>query len=501
MKKRLLRFTIALFSALSAGAPAEVRLPALLQDGVVFQSGMPIHLWGMADPNEAITAEFRGASMSTKADSLGRWSIYLKPSEAGGPYQVKISGTNTVLIKDVLVGEVWLASGQSNMEFSTEQLRDAEKELAQADLPEVHLFTVEKGATEYPQTDLSSTGWRRCNAKTAAPFSAVGFLFAREIHQRRKVPIGVIESAWGGTSIESWTSLTAIGRDPAMMPLVEARGQRMEQQAEWELRRKRIDTEAAAARAKGQPEPSLPWRPDPPMWSLGQLYNAMIAPLTPFPIRGVLWYQGEQNTRRDGRPELYGRQLKTLIEDWRQRWAVGDFPFLFVQLANFRSNDTEDWATVREGQRSALEVRNTGMAVAIDVGDPDDVHPLNKQEVARRLALIARAEVYREPIESSGPLVHLVTREPGALRVWFDHVGEGLVVRGPALSGFEIAGADGNFHPAQARIDGESVVVHNDEVKEPKLVRYGWANDPRCELFNKNGLPASPFVEHLAVTH
>jgi len=470
---------------------AEVKLPAILQDGMVLQRDIPIHLWGMAAPNESVTAEFRGEKKSITADDLGRWSLYLSPGTTGGPFELTITASNTIRMRDVLVGDVWIASGQSNMEWPTIQLADhGAKELAQADFPNVRLFKVDRAFSEYPLLDVRSQGWRRCSAQTAAHISAIGFLFARELHQRYHIPIGIIDSTWGGTSIESWTSLEAIGSDPTMMPMVAARGRRMEQQAERELQQQQHD----AAIAAGKKVPDLPWRPDPPMWSLSQLYNAMIAPLTPLAIRGAIWYQGEQNTRRDAAPEVYGRQLMLMISSWRAKWGIGDFPFYFVQLANFRSGETEDWATVRDGQRQALQLANTGMAVTIDIGDPDDVHPLNKQDVAARLARVARSQLFGEKIEYSGPLFRQATRDSSALRLWFDHIGSGLEARGGALTGFELAGSDGKFRAAEARIEGNSVIVGNAEVPQPVAVRYAWANDPRCNLFNKDGLPASPFL-------
>jgi len=227
----------------------------------------------------------------------------------------------------------------------------------------------------------------------------------------------------------------------------------------------------------------------------------MIAPLAAFPIRGVIWYQGESNSILEGAPQLYGRQFETLIRDWRAHWGIGEFPFLFVQIANFKSTDLEDWAPIREGQRSALALRHTGMAVTIDIGNPDDVHPLDKLDVGHRLALIARANVYGESIEYSGPLFREVTREANGLRVWFDHAAGGLAMQGTTLTSFQVAGSDGKFQPAQATIDGSAIIVTSSAVAGPVSVRYGWANSPDCNLFNKEGLPASPFTASLPPLH
>jgi sialate O-acetylesterase len=492
--RKLLSFLILV--ALTRFTSAEVKLPAVLTDGMIVQRGVAVHLWGSADVDETVTVEFRGEKKSTKPDALGRWHIYMSPGTAGGPFPLTITGKNAIRFTDVLVGDVWLASGQSNMEFRTEQIQNAESELSNADFPQIRVLQIEKRSSPFPVPEAVTKGWHHCSRELVAKFSAIGFLFAREIHLRERIPIGVIDSTWGGTSIESWTSIEATGSDATLMPIVRARGLRMEQHVEWQMRREA----EAAAKKRGEKVPPVPWRPDPPMWSLGELYNAMIAPLTAFPIRGAIWYQGEANTRRDGAPDLYGRQLATMIDDWRQHWAIGDFPFYFVQLANFRSDASEDWPAVREGQRTALQVKNTGMAVTIDIGNPDDVHPLNKQDVAKRLALLARAHTYREAVEYSGPLFRQLTREGASLRVWFDH-GTGLAAKGGALTGFEIADADGQYHEASTHIDGETIIVESKGVAQPTSVRYGWANAPACNLFNKEGLPASPFQASLQIQH
>jgi sialate O-acetylesterase len=247
----------------------------------------------------------------------------------------------------------------------------------------------------------------------------------------------------------------------------------------------------AQAKTEGKPEPNKPWQPDFAAWAPSALYNGMIAPLTPFAIRGAIWYQGESNTGPD-RASLYARLLQTMIRDWRSAWGEGDFPFLFVQIANFNTEAEELWPVVRDAQRQTLALRNTGMAVTIDIGDPDDIHPKNKQDVGLRLALAARAIAFGEQIEWSGPLYRQITREEHSLRVWFDHA-NALVAKGGEVSGFEVAGADGKYSPGDARIEGASVVVTSAAVPKPVSVRYGWAANPRCNLFNREGLPASPF--------
>lgn len=486
---------------LAAFANAEVTLPVLLSDGAVLQRDMPMHFWGMAAPGENVSVTFLGHSGTATTDSLGRWNIYLPPAAAGGPYEVTIQGSNRIVLHNVLVGDVWVASGQSNMEFPMRQLKDAEQEIAAANPPRVQLLTIKHAHSEYPLSDASAKPWTACSPTSAREFSAVAYYFAREISQKEKVPIGVIESSWGGTVAEAWTSMDALTSDPGLMPVFTARAHMMDDMADTLLRQKQEAAEIESAKQKGLPPPQFPWHPEPEMWEPAALFNAMISPLTAFPIRGVIWYQGESNSIIARDPYLYGQQFRVLIEDWRKRWDEGNFPFLYVQIANFKSTAAEDWPTIRQGQLSALALRNTGMAVTIDIGNPDDVHPLDKLDLGHRLALIARAKVYGESIEYSGPLVREVTREANGLRLWFDHAGTGLTMKGAALTSFEVAGTDGKFEPAEARIDGDTVVVTSATVPNPVAVRYGWANSPECNLFNKEGLPASPFSVSLPPLH
>jgi sialate O-acetylesterase len=490
-----------LFVFLALPLWAEVQLPVLLSDGMILQRDLPMHFWGKANPAERVTVTFRSSSRTVTTDPLGRWHAYLPPALAGGPYEVTIQGTNRIVLHDVFVGDVWVASGQSNMEFPMRQLKDAEKEIAAATLNNVHVLMVERTHSDHPLTDIASSGWKHCTPESIREFSAVAYYFAREIAQREKIPLGIIESSWGGTVAEAWTSLDALSADASLMPLFAARARMMDRQEGFQLQAKKDASDAAAARAKGLPPKEIKWHPEPYMWEPAALFNAMIAPLSAFPIRGVIWYQGESNSIKERAPALYGRQFEALIRDWRTHWGEGEFPFLFVQISNFKSTEEEDWPTIREGQRHALALRHTGMAVTIDIGNPDDVHPVDKSDVGHRLALIARAKVYGERVEYSGPLVRQLTRESHALRLWFDHVANGLQVQGAALTGFEVAGPDGNFHSAEARIDGNTVLVSSSAVSAPLSVRYGWANSPECTLFNGENLPASPFMESLAPLH
>jgi len=498
MKKFLWLAILLLFSV---PLTAEVTLPVLLSDGAVLQRDLPIHFWGMATPGEAVTVTLLNHSGSDTTDPLGHWNVYLPPTSAGGPYEVRVQGSNQIVLHDILVGDVWVASGQSNMEFSMRQLQQADREIAAANLANIRLLRIDHTHSEYPLSEASAKPWAHCSPESVRDFSAVAYYFAREINQKEKVPIGVIESSWGGTLAEAWTSMDTLSSDPALMPVFAVRAHMMDGQADVPAQKKLEADAAAEAKSKGLPLPTPKWHPDPEMWEPTALFNAMISPLTPFPIRGVIWYQGESNSMIAHAPYLYGRQFKALIQDWRRHWGLGNFPFLYVQIANFKSTDAEDWATIREGQRSALELRNTGMSVTIDIGNPDDVHPLDKLDVGHRLALIARANVYGEAIEYSGPLVRQITREPNGLRIWFDHVGSGLTVKGSTLTSFEVAGVDRKFQLAEAHIDGGTIVVTSTAVTTPVSVRYGWANSPECNLFNKDGLPASPFEVSLPPLH
>ncbi len=487
-----------------AGLCAQMTLPRVLSDHMVVQRDLPVHVWGLAAPGEAVSVGFRGETQTTKAGRLGRWSIYLKPGAAGGPFQMTVEGkaeadggataaAQTITLDDVLVGDVWVASGQSNMEFEMRKAATAAEDLPHAAIPLIRLIMVKHNAAEYAQDDIETAGWAASSPETAKDFSAAAWYFAREIEQREKVPVGVIDSTFGGTMVESWTRLRALGEDSSLSQVFISRGRMTDREADALLEDKDRQKQIEDAKAEGKPIPQFPWHPELDMWAPGLLWNGMIAPLTPYPIRGVIWYQGESNSIVERAPTLYHQLFRTMIEDWRKQWGIGDFPFLYVQIANFRSGPWEDWAAIREGQLETLELRNTAMAVTIDIGNSDDVHPTDKLDVGLRLAQAARAISYGEAIEYSGPLFRQATPEGSAIRIWFDHA-KGLMAKGGELTGFEVAGRDGQFSPATASIDGATVVVSSASVAEPVTVRYGWANSPACNLFNGEGLPASPFT-------
>ncbi len=636
--------------ALAGSAQATVRVPALIGDNMVLQRDTKARLWGWADPGERVTAKIAGATAETVADAQGHWRLEIGPLAAGGPQTLEIRGKNALSFANVLVGDVWIASGQSNMEWPLARAADAEKEIAQARLPQVRLFTVSKATSRDPRTDVVGR-WTECNPDTAPTFSAVAFFFGREIQSTLGVPIGLIHTSWGGTPAEAWTSREALAAEPALKPMVDEWDRKLadpntereyeKAMAEWEKNNAAIDTgnagfpagwakpdfkdaewktmdlprmiesagllidgaiwfrravEIPAAWAGkdlvltlgavddfdttyfqgqkvgatgretpgywGQPRRytvpaklvrpgraviavrvfdrggdggfaggpadlaldlasggdapiSLagPWRfvveravgPMKPDWGSQPvrpdeqgaptaLWNAMVAPLTPASIKGAIWYQGESNA---GHAYQYRTLFPAMIRDWRRAFGQGDFPFELVQLANFMARRPEpgesEWAELREAQSMTLALPATGMAVAIDIGDADTIHPLDKQDVGHRLALAALANAYGRTIEASGPVYRSHTVEGAKVRLLFDHAQRLAAKDGGALKGFAVAGSDRRFVWADARIEGESVVVSSAAVPEPAAVRYGWADNPEVNLVNGAGLPASPF--------
>lgn len=481
---------------------AQVSLPKVLGSHMVVQRGLPVHVWGLATPGEAVSVSFRGETRSVTADRLGEWSTYLKPGAAGGPFDLKVQGTpvegsgpsmeQPIVLNDVLVGDVWLASGQSNMEFPMSRAATAVEDLPHADNSQIRLLMVNKRSSQFAEDDVDSDGWSVSSPVTAKDFSAVAWYFARDLEQREHVPVGVIDATWGGTIAESWVRLTALGEDASLAPLFISRGEMTDHAAQGVREAKDQKLLQDEARAQGRPVPQFPWHPPLDSWGPGLLWNGMIAPLTPFPIRGVIWYQGESNSALQRAP-LYHRIFRTLIEDWRRQWSIGDFPFLYVQISNFKSTPLEDWAELRQQQLATLELRNTAMAVTIDIGNPDDVHPTDKLDVGLRLARAARALSYGEQVEYNGPLFRQATPEGASIRIWFDHA-QGLMAKGGEVSDVEVAGVDGKWAAATANIEGATIVARSPTVAEPVSVRYGWANSPHCNLFNAEGLPASPFT-------
>ena len=471
---------------------AAVKLPALISDHMVLQQGIPVRVWGAADPGETVKVEFQGQSVSVKTAENGKWTAWLKPLVTGGPLDMTI---NSSVIKDVLVGEVWVGSGQSNMEFKLQTAVNHDEEIAAADYPMIHLFLVKKAVADQPAEDVTGA-WQVCSPASAKGFSAVEYFFGRHLMQNLHVPMGLIESDWGGTPAESWITRQAVESDPSLKFVTENWDKVL---ANYPAAKARYEQQLAAwpkavedAKAAGRTPPNRPPLPRGPghQNTPGGLYNAMIAPLVPYGIRGAIWYQGESNAN-EANAWRYRRLFGAMIQDWRNRWGQGDFPFLFVQLANYKSNPY--WPVLRESQTETLRLANTGMAVIHDIGESKDIHPKNKQDVGLRLALAARAIVYKQPIEYSGPMFQAATPENGALRVYFTHAEGMRSSNHDPITGFEIAGEDGKYVWAEAKVEGSTIVVSSPQVSEPATVRYAWADDPVCNLVNQAGLPASGF--------
>jgi sialate O-acetylesterase len=476
---------------------AEVRLPNILSSHMVVQRDRPIHFWGWADPDEKVTVALDGQSAESTADKLGKWSLYLPLHAAGGPFTVNVRGSNTLTIDDVMIGDVWFASGQSNMEMPLKgfpgnaTIKNSEAEIQSATQPRMRLLHIQKNTSSYPLSDYQDT-WTKCTPQTAANFSAVAYFFGRTISEKENVAVGLIDSTWGGTPAEAWTSFQGLTSDSSLMPVFSAWGTMMDAQTDMALVQaadKRADEAAEKAHA---PKPKHDWRPEPRSWGPAALYNGMVSPAVEYGIKGAIWYQGESNAGA-ARAPIYDKVFGAMVTDWRRHWQEGDFSFLFVQLASYKASAADLWPTVREAQRRTLSLANTGMAVTIDVGDPANIHPSDKQSVGERLALVARSIAYGEKLEFSGPLFRQAGRDGHDIRVWFDHAEELTTRGGGAPEGFEVAGADRNYRPASARINGSSLLVSSPEVPEPKYVRYGWKDVPVVNLYNSAGLPASPF--------
>jgi len=479
-----------------------VKLPAIFSDHMVMQAETTVPVWGWAEPGEEVSISLAGQSKTAKANTEGKWMVKLdRLKTAAAPQALTVKGKNTLIVKDVLVGEVWLASGQSNMALRVLGTKDSDNEIPAANYPLIRMFIVRSDGAAAPQDHCEGT-WQICSPKTVGLFSATAYYFGKELHKTLGVPVGLINSSVGGTRIEAWTSVAAQKAAPALAARV----------AEFEKEAAAFNPEAAKAKyekalavwkessAKTKASGDIPPRaPLDPVASrlklgreLGMLFNGKIAPLIPYAIKGAIWYQGEANSSPDRAP-LYGDQLTALIADWRARWGY-EFPFAWVQLPNFDGGEIRDWPLLREAMLHTLKVRNTGMAIAIDVGEADNIHPKDKPEVGRRLALWALGEIYGQKVAStSGPLPggHQIRGREVVLS--FTHADGGLVAKGGELKEFIIAGEDKKWVKANAKIEGEKIIVASPDVPKPAAVRYAWANNPDGNLYNGAGLPASPF--------
>ncbi|MEJ8843661.1 sialate O-acetylesterase [Lacibacter sp. H375] len=616
---------------------AQITLPKVFGDSMILQRDVAIPVWGQAVPGTSVIAQLGKIRVATKADSKGKWMIRFPKFKAGGPYTLKISEqgkkNNDIELKGILIGDVWLASGQSNMEWQVQQSKDAQNEIAKANYPNIRFLFVEHDIKLTPQSDIAAGQWKTCDTNNVKQFSAVAYYFARKIHKEQNVPIGIIQSTWGGTPVESWTSRDMLLSSPITKNTMLANdtlttqhfvNDTMNMNRFWDIvfnpqnnadktipspdyndaswsavgmprlvkdfgignyegimwMRKKITLPASFAGKDlvlniGHPEMNYSlyfngveicktiWNNNAKqsytipasivkngentislriamLWGGGGLnppadniyitdgntkvslagswlynkdieplmpkirnyhyypsllFNAMINPVIPYGINGFIWYQGEAN---DGDAYNYRKLFPMMINDWRQRWQLGNLPFLYVQLANFkRAKDLpseSEWAELREAQTMTLSLPNTAMACIIDIGDADDIHPINKQEVGRRLALNANKLVYKQNNIASGPLYKSFKKEGNRIRISFTNTGTGLSTKDDTeIKGFAIAGKDKQFYWANAVIKGNEVVVYCDKVAEPEAVRYAWADNPVCNLINKEGLPAIPF--------
>jgi sialate O-acetylesterase len=430
-------------------AHADVRLSSLISDNMMFQRDVPARVWGWADRGEKVTVRLDKLERTAAANERGEWLVEFPPLAAGGPYEMTVRGRNTILVKNILIGEVWVCSGQSNMEWAVVVSRDRDKEIEAAEYPSIRLFTVSKKQTDTPERDCQGR-WQPCSKQSIAYFSSVAYFFGRKLHQDLKVPVGLVVAAVGGTRIEPWTP--ACGVD-----------------AVAELKADKKGTN-------------------------GDLFNGMIHPLTPLRIRGVIWYQGEGNV---GDGMIYFHRMRALVAGWRHVWGQGDFPFYYVQIAplNWGGKSGYEQPALWEAQTAALRIPNTGMVVTNDIGNIGDAHPRNKQEVGRRLALWALAKTYgQREVVCASPIYKAMRVEGNRIRISFAGASGGLGSRNDKpLTWFQIAGADRKFVSAQARIDGETVVVWSEQIDKPVAVRFAWHQIAEHNLMNQAGLPASPF--------
>jgi len=636
---------IALIHFFTLTAQANVRLPKLVGDHMVLQRDTRLPIWGWADQGEKVTVAFRGKTYTAKPGTDGKWMVTLPSTPAGGPYEMTIKGKNVLTIRDILVGEVWLGSGQSNMEWNLSwTVNNYKQEIAQANFPQIRLFNVKDATSLTPRQEMESDGWKLCSPETIGSFSAVAYFFGRDLHQQYQVPVGLITSDWGGTPAEAWTSAATLKSLPdfrSYVENVEKNGANLEkdfreykeQMAAWQ---KQYGTQDRGYPGNGKtwadadfdasswPLMKLPalWEqpnilpdfdgvvwfrkvvtlteadagkpltlnlaqiddadttwfngekvgstngysisrkytvpgnlvkagrnvitvrvvdmgsgggiygnakelsaevggktislagdwsyqtafdirtmPKRPAASFDQnspmaLFNAMIAPLIPYAIKGAIWYQGESNA---GRAYQYRSLFPAMISDWRQRWGY-DFPFLFVQLAGYMKDKDEpadyEWAELREAQTQTLSLPNTGMAVSIDIGDPSDIHPRNKQDVGKRLALAARKVAYGEQqVTYAGPTFESMTVDGSRVRIQFKNLGSGLWIKDKYgyVKGFAVAGSDKKFTWAKAYQDGNEIVIYSEPTTTPVAVRYNWSNSPDGNIYNREGLPAVPF--------
>ena len=460
---RIPLIALSLFCLFIQGANAQVQLPSIFNDHMVLQQQFDAPVWGWAKPGTRVNIEagWSDQKVSVVADSEGKWTAKISTPAAGGPYTMSI---NEHTLKNVMIGEVWICSGQSNMQWALTQSDNWQDELRFANQPDIRLFYVARDNADEPKKDIYGK-WVECDSTTAKTFSAVAYYFGKELYWNLQIPIGLIHVSWGGSSAQAWINKQVLASSP--------------------VGRYYLDTYQSRIRN------SAPGRLPRTHQTPASLYNGMLKPLIPFGIRGAIWYQGEANRSR---PDIYDDLMELLIGNWRDEWNQGDFPFYFVQIAPYNYSEPDMGGYTRDAQRKTLRVQNTGMAVTMDIGNPDNIHPTNKREVGRRLALWALAKDYGDSkLIHSGPLYKSLEIKGSKALISFDHTGSGLISKGTPLTHFEIAGPDRIFYPAEASIKGNKVIASSDFVPEPAAVRFAFHNTDEPNLFNKEGLPASSF--------
>jgi sialate O-acetylesterase len=501
----LLGLGLSLVLPLGAGrdARADVKLPALFGDHMVLQRDQKDRVWGWAEPGENVTVRIAEQSKSTKAGDDGKWSVTLDPMPAGGPLAMTIEGKNRIALDDILVGEVWLCSGQSNMGWSVAMSNDADLETRTAKFPQIRLISVPQVGTQEPQDDFRGK-WEVCTPASSSQFSAVGYFFGRQLHQTLNIPIGLIDDAWGGSACEAWVRRDLLAEKEEYKPLLERWDEIVknlpEAKAEYDKRLAAWEEAAEKARAEGKPAPTRPQSPEAQLTGNqrpANIYNGVLKPTIGYGIRGAIWYQGESNA---GRAYQYRNLFPLMIQSWRDEWGIGDFPFYWVQLADYLPEKSEpgdsSWAELREAQTLTMgRLPNTGQAVIIDLGEAQDIHPRNKQDVAKRLARWALARDYGVNVPYLSPSYDSMEKQGNKIVLTFKNVGGGLKPFDVAEPrGFSIAGADRKFVWAKAKVLGrDRVEVWSEEVSEPESVRYAWADNPVCNLYSREGLPLTPF--------
>ncbi|QDU59866.1 hypothetical protein Pan216_06990 [Planctomycetes bacterium Pan216] len=488
-----------------SSARADVKMPSIFSDHMVLQRNQPNPVWGKADPGEEVTVTIGDQTKKATAGDDGRWKATLDPLPAGGPHKLSVKGKNAVNIDDVLVGEVWVCSGQSNMRWTVSNSNDADLEIMTSDYPEIRLLNVPNVSTAEPQDDFKGA-WQVCGPDTVGPFSGVGYFFGRRLHQALGVPVGLINNAWGGSAAEAWVRHDLLEKDDQYAPMLQrwskadewdkkaAEAKYQKQLANWRESAKK----AKAAGKKPSAPPRRPRSPYAPNHHPGRLYNGVLHPTIGYGIKGAIWYQGESNASR---AYQYRDLFPLMIQNWRDDWGQGEFPFYWVQLADFRGEkaepDESDWAELREAQTMTAEkLPNTGQAVIVDLGEGKDIHPRDKQGVGNRLARLALARDYGKKVAHQSPTYKSMEKKGnGHVVVTLEHTGGGLKpfdVR--EVLGFTIAGSDRKFVNANAKVVGpDKVEVWSDQVKDPVAVRYAWADNPICNLYSNQGLPVTPF--------